>query len=111
MKKIIIISKAIVGARPAPFGYNGIFLKKSLREKLQDKLNKYFKDNNIDYMAETDESYKDIKELIAEGYDKVLISPYIKDKIDLKNIDNNKYYVLTYEEFNDCIIDNIINSI
>ena len=114
MKKIIIINKVIIGIRPYPFGYDGLnisFLKKSLSSKLQDKLNEYFKNNNINNIEEIDKSYKPIEEIIDKNVYKVLISPYIKDKICLQNLNKNIYYILTEEEFNNCFIDNILKNL
>lgn len=38
----------------------------------------------------------------------LLISPYIKDKVDINNISKNNYYILSEKEFNDGYVENII---
>ncbi|MCR2043454.1 hypothetical protein [Anaerosalibacter massiliensis] len=38
----------------------------------------------------------------------LLISPYIKDKVDINNISKNNYYILSDKEFNDEYVENII---
>lgn len=110
MKDIIIIAKVIVGARPNPFGMDGglnIF-KKSLSETLKEKLNQKLKEKNMDYEVHVDSTYDDLKNLIQDEDTLLLISPYIKDKVDIDGISKNNYYILSENEFNDGYVEDII---
>lgn len=102
LKNIIIIAKVIVGARPNPFGMDGglnIF-KKSLSETLKEK--------NMDYEVHVDSTYDDLKNLIQDEDTLLLISPYIKDKVDIDGISKNNYYILSENEFNNGYVEDII---
>ncbi|CUU49427.1 hypothetical protein [Clostridium beijerinckii] len=110
MKDIIIIAKVIVGVRPNPFGMDGglnIF-KKSLSEILKEKLNQKLKEKNMDYKVNVDSTYDDLKNLIQDEDTLLLISPYIKDKVDIEDISKNNYYILSENEFNDGYVEDII---
>ncbi|WP_026885560.1 hypothetical protein [Clostridium beijerinckii] len=110
MKNIIIIAKVIVGARPNPFGMDrglNIF-KKSLSETLKEKLNQKLKEKNMDYAVHVDSTYDSLKNLIQDEDTLLLISPYIKDKVDIGGISKNNYYILTEKEFNDGYVEDII---
>ncbi len=102
LKNIIIIAKVIVGARPNPFGMDrglNIF-KKSLSETLKEK--------NMDYEVYVDSTYDGPKKLIQDEDTLLLISPYIKDKVDIDGISKNNYYILSENEFNDGYVEDII---
>lgn len=110
MKNIIIIAKVIVGGRPNPFGMDrglNIF-KKSLSETLKEKLNQKLKEKNMDYKVHVDSTYDDLKNLIQDEDTLLLISPYIKDKVDIDGINKNNYYILRETEFNDGYVEDII---
>ena len=108
MKEIVIISKTNIGIKPNHFGWNNKSIKKSLSKKLKENLNEYFNKNNMNYIAIV-ENYEPLEKLIKSSAYKILISPYIKDNINLSKIDENLYYILSEEEFLNSHIDNIIN--
>lgn len=110
MDNIIIISKVITGMRPNPFGMDkglNIF-KKSLSKNLKDNLDKNLKENGMDYRVSIDHTYDSIANLIQNNVKLVLISPYVKDHINLNNINKNNYYILREKEFNDRYVKDII---
>ena len=110
MKEIVIISKTNIGIKPNHFGFDGTInpLKKSLSKKLKENLNEYFNKNNMDYITIV-ENCEPLEKLIKSSAYKILISPYIKDNINLSKIDENLYYILSEEEFLNSHIDNIVN--
>lgn len=111
MKNIIIVSKAVTGIRPNPFGPEGrlnIF-KKSQSETLKENLNQKFKEKNMSYKAAIDFTFDSLEDLIRDGASLILISPYIKERIDMSNISKNQYYILSEKEFNEGYTENIIS--
>lgn len=113
MKNIVIISKVIVGVRPRAIGMErglNIF-KKSLSKKLKENLDKKLKEKNMDYRVEIDRTYESLEDLIKNGADLILISPFIKENIDVKNINKNNYYIMSEKEFLDGYIEAIVDYI
>ncbi|MEW8974011.1 MAG: hypothetical protein AB2375_07435 [Tissierellaceae bacterium] len=111
MKKIVIVSKVIVGIRPNPFGLDqgaNIF-KKSLSENLKENLEQELKEKSMDYKVFIDYTYDSLKSLIQDGASLLLISPYIKGYVDINNIDEDKYYILSEKEFNTGYVNDIIS--
>lgn len=99
---IIIISKVIIGMRPNPFGVDkglNIF-KRSLSKKLKDNLEKDLNENGGDYKISIDNSYESAAQLIQNNADLLLISPYVKDYVELDNLNENSCYILSEKEFN-----------
>lgn len=111
MKKVVILSKAIVGKRPIAYGLDRGFnpFRKPLSKVLQDNLNTKFKELNMDYQAVVDKSYGNMEDLIKEGADTILISPYIREYVNVKGIKSKYYYMLNEEEFVQGKLKNIIN--
>jgi len=50
-------------------------------------------------------------ELLANDGLVVLISPYIKSRVDVSNFAPEKYYLLSEEEFNEGIVNRIMEKI
>ncbi len=65
----------------------------------------------MDYNVKLDQSFGDMEELIKEKTNLILISPYIKNYVDISNIDENKYYILSEKEFLEGNIENIIKNL
>ncbi|GAB6169564.1 hypothetical protein JCM1393_20240 [Clostridium carnis] len=112
MRSIIIISKVNIGISPgARVGINrkglNIF-KKTLSTSLKDNLKEKLIEENMDYNVEVDNSYDNCENIIKKGVNLLLISPYIKDKIDIKNINKKYYYILSEKEFNEGYVEDII---
>lgn len=59
MRNIVIIPQVNVGIRPHPFGIDGEinFFKKSLSQKLKNKLNERLTEENINYVISVDYTY------------------------------------------------------
>lgn len=111
MKEIVIVAKTTLGLRPRPVGPDGGLnpFKKSLSRKLSDALNEKLKEKNMDYEADVDHSYDSLEDLVRNGADLVLISPYIKENFSTSNVDKANYYVLSEDEFNHAKTENIIS--
>ncbi|SQB01202.1 Uncharacterised protein [Clostridium beijerinckii] len=62
----------------------------------------------MDYKVHVDSTYDDLKNLIQDEDTLLLISPYIKDKVDIDGINKNNYYILRETEFNDGYVEDII---
>ncbi|MGD6842548.1 hypothetical protein ACQCVH_08485 [Bacillus infantis] len=110
MRNIVIVSKVVVGARPNPFGIDrglNIF-KKSYSKTLESHLNQIFLEKGLDYKASVDSTYDSLTELIQNGARLLLISPYIKEYVDVHILNNDRYYILSEEEFNNGYTENII---
>lgn len=113
MRKIVIVSKVISGVRPNPFGLDGSGnpFKKSFSEKLKEELNNSFKEKNMDYTVEIDTEFDPLEKIIKNGAYKILISPFIKDAVNLDEIKKDDYYILNEDEFSNCVIDNILKEL
>lgn len=111
MKKIVIVAKVSLDSRAKPVGLDGgvNFFKKSLSRSLSDNLNERLIEENMDYQADVDQTYDSLEDLIRNGADLVLISPYIRDNISTENLDEANYYMLNEQEFLDGEVDNIIS--
>lgn len=111
IKKIVIVSKVIVGMRPNPFGLDqGVnIFKKSLSENLKENLEQELKEKSMDYKVVIDSTYDNLESLIQDEASLLLISPYIKGYVDTNNIDEDKYYILSEKEFNTGYINDIID--
>lgn len=113
MRKVVIIAKTVVGARPVLAG-NDIGLnalnpfKKSHARLLKDKLNLAIKENKLDYTLEIDQSYDSPSELIKNGADLLLISPLVKKFLSDSEVNEFAYYELSEDEFYNTNIENII---
>ena len=113
MKNIIIISKVVVNAKPIRVGFDQNInpFKKRLSTSLEASLKESLTKENLEYTVSIDQTYDTCKELIENGADLILISPYVKTMVDLSNLDKNSYYLLSITEFEDSNVDNIINFI
>lgn len=101
MEKILIVSKIIIGIEPTLYGFNneGRWFKKSFSERLANQLNTMCKENNLAYeVYPATEYYRNVQDF-NEEYDLLLLSPYIVDRIALKSLDKNTYYILSIDEF------------
>ena len=101
MKKILIISKIIIGIQPTLYGFDDEdrLLKKPMSKRLCDQLNQAFKKNGLAYEAYPDTAYyRDVEDL-TEEYELLLLSPYIVDRLDFKQLADDSYYILSIEEF------------
>ncbi len=110
MKKIVIVSKTNIGMKANTFGFDGSIniLKKSLSKQLKENLNEYFKNNNMEYIVEI-ENHETLENIIKNGAYKILISPYLKNAIDLSSLDKNSYYILNEDDFLNSNIKNILD--
>lgn len=111
--KIIIISKVVSGIRPVAIGFDGNFT--VLRGRLSDILKKNLIQNLLDEKitsdVQVDKSYNSCNELINEGANLLLISPYVKSAVNTKDIDKSFLYFLTEEEFVNGDVSNIVKYI
>ena len=113
MKKIVIISQVYSNGKLKPLG-DGVgsgvcyFWGKSFSRRMRDKLNKEFKESNLDYIATIDESYEIPKKILENGADMILISPFVKEFIDLSGIEKIKYYEIGKVEYDRSKIEIII---
>ena len=118
MRKIVIVPKAHNSRQVIenPRGGKSIIgldrginiFKKSFSEKLEENLIKELKENNLDYNVEIDRFYGPIEFLVNEEDDLVLISPYIKNIVDMSNMERSNYYLLNENEFLEGNVENII---
>ena len=106
MKEIIIVSKTTLGLRPRPVWPDGGLnpFKKSLSRKLSDALNEKLKEKKMDYEADVDHSYDSLEDLVRNGADLVLISPYIKETstpylVLFSHTIGDESYAINYNEF------------
>jgi hypothetical protein len=78
-----------------------LFFKKKKSAILKENIEKYIKENELNHCLNVDiaEGYETPEELINKDGILVLISPYIKNQIDLTSIPKDKYYVLSEDEF------------
>ncbi|MGL4991165.1 MAG: hypothetical protein ACRCYE_05700 [Sarcina sp.] len=99
--KIIIISKVISGARPVPVGFDGNFsiLKGTYSNNLAKNLSQKLLKEGLTSNIEVDTTFNNCTELINDGADLLLISPYIKHLIDVNDIDKKNIYFLSEKEF------------
>lgn len=107
---VVIISKVIAGIRPNPFGMDKGFniFKKSLSEKFKANLDQALKENSMDYSVSIDKTYANIDSFIQNDAKLVLISPYVKEYVNVNNMSANNYYILSEKEFNDGYTKDII---
>jgi len=113
MKNIVVLAKVIVGIRPNPFGMDGglnIF-KKSSSETLKNKIKERLIQENMDYDVLVDTTYDTCETIINNGASLILISPYIKDKVEVKNLNPKSYYMLNENEFNNAYVEDVITYI
>ncbi|WP_297521970.1 hypothetical protein [uncultured Clostridium sp.] len=113
MRKIVIISKTVTGAKPIPVGDElGINIlnpfKKSFARLLKDKLSKEIKENNLDYTIEMDQSYDDLKVLLDNDAHLLLISPLIAKFVDVDDINEFEFYQLTENEYYNTNTENVL---
>lgn len=113
MKNIAILAKVIVGMRPNPFGMDGglnIF-KKSLSETLKNKIKERLIQENMDYDVSVDTTYDSCETILHNGASLILISPYIKNNVEINNLNPKSYYMLSENEFNNAYVEDIITYI
>ncbi|MFS0781477.1 hypothetical protein [Bacillus sp. 1P06AnD] len=113
MKNIVILAKVIVGVRPNPFGMDGglnIF-KKSLSDKLKNKIKERLVQENMDYEVSVDTTYDSCESIINNVANLILISPYIKNNVEVNNLNPKSYYLLNENEFNEAYVEDIITYI
>lgn len=110
MRNIVIIAKVLVGMRYNPFGLDGgqILFKKSLSEKLKSALKERFIQGKMDYDVTVDTTYESCETIIRNGASLLLISPYVKNMVDVTNMDSKRYYFLNEDEFNNSDVEGII---
>lgn len=113
MKKIVIVSKWVVGMTPVGLGFDkGLNpFKKGQSTLLANKLNEQFKNNNIQCEATVDNDAISIEAIVENGANLILISPYVKSAIlpTLTEKEKEKCYFLTEDEFLNTQVDSIIN--
>lgn len=110
---IIIISKSISGARPIPIGFDGNFtiLKGTYSNNLAKKISQNLINEGIQSNIEVDKTFNSCIDLIDDGADLILISPYIKHLVDTKDIDEKYIYFLSEKEFINADINAIVKYI
>ncbi|MGL4760737.1 MAG: hypothetical protein ACRC6T_09655 [Sarcina sp.] len=113
MRKIVIISKTVAGAKPIPvgdeLGINSLNpFKKSFARLLKDKLTIEIKENNLDYSIEIDQSYDDPKILLGNDADLLLISPLVTKFVNVDDVNEFKYYQLAETEYYNTNTENIL---
>lgn len=98
---IIIISKAISGARPVSVGFDGnlTILRGTYSNNLAKNLSQELLNEGLTSTIEVDKTFNSCAELINDGADLILISPYIKHLIDVQGLDKNYIYFLSEKEF------------
>lgn len=111
--KIIIVSKVINGVKPIPIGFEGdfTFLKGKLSGMLEKELTQNLLNEGIICDIEVDYTYDSCEELINEGADILLISPFVKSRVDVNNIEKQKIYFLSEEEFMNTNVNDIVKYI
>lgn len=113
MKNIVILTKDIVGMRANPFEMDGglnIF-KKSLSETLKNKIKERLIQENMDYDVSVDTTYDSCETILHNGASLILISPYIKNNVEINNLNPKSYYMLSENEFNNAYVEDIITYI
>ncbi|MDN6162528.1 MAG: hypothetical protein L0I79_07115 [Atopostipes sp.] len=101
MKKILVISKIKIGSQSILYGFDDEdrLFRKAMSKRLCDHLNRIFKDKELSYEAYRDTTYhRDVSNLM-DRYDLLLLSPYIVDRIDFKQLEDESYYILSIDEF------------
>lgn len=106
MKNVVIVPKVAI---PRAFGLDGRFLfKKSWSRQFKEKLNKRFLESGMNYQASVDITYEDLETLLSQGANVLLISPYIKNKVNTDNLNSGDYYVLSRDEFNNTQVEDVL---
>ncbi|WP_458120693.1 hypothetical protein [Paenibacillus sp. Z6-24] len=100
MKKITIVKAVVMGSTPRSYQYDkgGIF-RKSLSRTLEENLSKEIRAHQLDYVVEIDQDYLFLEELLEQGTDFILISPYVSTFINFNGIPKDRFYIMTPEEF------------
>lgn len=91
----------MIGPQSTLYGFDDEdrLFKKSFSGRLCNHLNQAFKENDLPYEAYPNTTYyRDIADL-TEEYDLLLLSPYIVDRIDFKQLADDSYYILSIDEF------------
>lgn len=101
MKKILVISKIKIGPQSILYGFDDEdrLFKKAMSKRLCDHLNRIFKEKELSYEAYRDTTYHRDLEDLTEKYELLLLSPYIIDRIDFKQLEDDSYYILSIDEF------------
>ncbi|MGL5069058.1 MAG: hypothetical protein ACRC6T_14785 [Sarcina sp.] len=112
MKNVVIISKVYSKDKDRYIGDelgSGVvwFWGKSSSRRMRDRLNKEFKEQGMDFICNVDQSYKDIKTILENGADNLLISPLVRDFIDFTGVIDG-YYLLDEDEYENTEIDGVI---
>lgn len=110
MKKLLIVPKIIIGVQPIRYGFddNDRLFKKLLSKRLCDNLNNRFKENHLDYKAYSETNYyRNVKDL-TEDYNLLLLSPYVVDRVDFNQLNDDSYYILSIDEFEEGKTDKIL---
>lgn len=110
---IVIVSKTIVGVRPVPIGIDrgGNIFKGTLSGALKNNLKERLSEEKIDCNIEVDRTYDNCETMVKRGVNLILVSPYVKDKVDMDRVHKNHLYVLSEKEFNKGYVENIVEYI
>lgn len=108
-RKIVIVFSVGIHMRTG-VDVNSYFnpFKKSRSSVLKDNLEKKLKENGLYYEVFEDVNHGDLKALKREGYNLMLISPYVSQYQDYDGLERTDYYKLSLEEFDHGNVDHII---
>ncbi len=108
-RKIVIVFSARTGMHTG-INVNAYFnpFKKSRSNVLKENLEKKLKENGLYYEVSVDVNHGDLQYLKREGYQLMLISPYISQYQDYDGIECTDYYKMSLDEFDNGNVDNII---
>ncbi|ANF94971.1 hypothetical protein [Paenibacillus bovis] len=109
MKKITIVKAVVMGSTPQSYQYDKAgFFRKSLSRTMEENLSEEIRKNQLDYVVEIDQDFQFLDELLAQGTDFILISPYVSTFINFNGIPKERFYIMTPEEFDQGEISHIM---
>lgn len=109
-RKLVIVFSVTLGIHggievnsyPNPF-------KKSRVKVLKENLDKKLKENGLYYDVLIDANHGDLQALKREGFDLLLISPYISGHQNYDGLERTDYYKMSLDEFDNGNVDSIIS--
>ncbi|MGL4761017.1 MAG: hypothetical protein ACRCWG_06095 [Sarcina sp.] len=112
MKNVVIISKVYSKDKDRYIGDelgSGVvwFFGKSSSRRMRDKLNKEFKEEDMDCICNVDQSYKSARTILKNAADILLISPIVRDFVDFSGVIDG-YYLLDEDEYENTEISGVI---
>ncbi len=108
-RKIVIVFSASIGLRTGVDINSHINpFKKSRSRVLKDNLEKKLKENGLYYEVYEDVNHGDLQSLKREGYNLMLISPYVSQYQNYEGLERTDYYKMSLDEFDHGNVDSII---